>query len=114
MTTCVDNRYGEVMVIQVVAPRTSHRVRGNATLDADVDLSYWSSRKGGSVADGAVASSLIDEPAPQDANGRYTIVASTEAARPLNAPTEGGVARMAWGWETASTTRAAATRSTPI
>jgi len=113
MTTCVDNRYGEAMVIQVKAPRTPHRFRGNATLDADVDLRYWSSRKGRSVADGAVASCLFDEPAPQDANGRYTIVASTEAARPLNARTEGGVAWMACGWETASTTRTAATSSTP-
>ena len=40
---------------------------------------------------------LFDEQVPQDANGLYTVVVSTEAARPGNARAECGVAWMPWG-----------------
>lgn len=97
MTTYVDNRYGDALVIQAKAPRTPRTTKGNAILNADVDLRYWSICKGRSIHDGAADACLFDEQVPQDANGRYTIVVSTPAARPANARAECGVAWMPWG-----------------
>ncbi|MBK6558171.1 MAG: hypothetical protein IPG16_13515 [Comamonadaceae bacterium] len=97
MTTYVDNRYGDALVIQAKAPRTPRTVKGAAVLDANVDLRYWSICKGRSIHDGAVDACLFDEQVPRDANGRYTVVVSTPAARPANARTECGVAWMPWG-----------------
>jgi len=97
MSTYVDNRYGDVLVLQGKAPRTPRTLQGSAVLDSNVDMRYWSYCKARSIADGAADSCLLDEQVPQDANGRYTLVVSTEAARPSNARAECGVAWMAWG-----------------
>lgn len=97
MTTYVDNRYGDALVIQAKAPRTPRTLKGSAVLDAKVDLRYWSICKGRSIHDGAVDACLHDEQVPQDANGRYTIVISSSDARPANARAECGVAWMPWG-----------------
>ena len=97
VSTYVDNRYGDALVIQAKAPRTPHTLGGNAVMDDQVDLRYWSICKGRSIADGATDSCLFDEQVPKDTKGRYTIVVSTPEARPSNAKTECGVAWMAWG-----------------
>ena len=97
MSAYVDNRYGDALVVQGKAPRTPRTLRGNKQFDANVDMRYWSYCKARSIADGAADSCLVDEQVPQDANGRYTIVVSTEAARPSNARAECGVAWMPWG-----------------
>jgi len=97
MSAPVDNRYGDALVLQGKAPRTPRTLKGNATMDAAVDMRYWSVCKNRSVADGATDACLIDEQVPQDAAGKYTIVVSTEAMRPGNARAECGVAWMPWG-----------------
>lgn len=97
MTTYVDNRYGDALVIQGKAPRTPRTLMGNARMDANVDLRYWSFCKARSIADGAADACLFDEQVPQDKNARYTIVVSTPEARPVNAIAKCGVAWMAWG-----------------
>lgn len=97
MTTYVDNRYGDTMVIQGKAPRTPNTLKGNATMNASVDLRYWSFCKARSIADGAADACLFDEQVPQDANARYTIVVSTPETRPANATEQCGVAWMPWG-----------------
>jgi len=97
MSASVDNRYGDVLVMRGQAPRTPRTQKGAATMDANVDLRYWSVCKYRSVADGAVDSCIYDEQAPVDGAGRTTIVVSTPAARPSNARTECGVAWMDWG-----------------
>jgi hypothetical protein len=97
MTTYVDKRYGDALVIQARAPRTPRTAKGNAVLEPQVDLRYWSFCKGRSIADGAADACLYDEQVPQDANGRYTIVVSAPEARPANARSECGVAWMPWG-----------------
>ncbi|MCX7167484.1 MAG: hypothetical protein NTV11_14580 [Rhodocyclales bacterium] len=97
MSTYVDNRYGDALVMRGKAPRAPRTLKGAAVMDADVDLRYWSVCKYRSVADGAVDSCLYDEQVPLDAQGRYTIVVSTPAARPSNARADCGVAWMDWG-----------------
>jgi hypothetical protein len=97
MTTYVDNRYGDALVMRGQAPRTPRTRNGEPTMDANVDLRYWSVCKYRSIADGAVDSCVYDEQVPTDAGGRYTIVVSTLAARPSNARAECGVAWMDWG-----------------
>jgi hypothetical protein len=97
MSGYVDNRYGDAMVIQGKAPRTPRTFKGNATMDANVDLRYWSFCKARSIADGAADACLFDEQVPQDANARYTIVVSTPETRPANATEQCGVAWMPWG-----------------
>ena len=97
MSTYVDKRYGDVLVLQGKAPRTPRTLQGNAVLNANVDMRYWSYCKARSIADGAADACLLDEQVPQDTNGRYTIAVSTEAARPGNARAECGVAWMPWG-----------------
>jgi hypothetical protein len=97
MSAYVDNRYGDALVVQGKAPRTPRTLQGNAVLDANVDMRYWSYCKARSIADGAADACLFDEQVPQDASGRYTLVVSTEAARPSNARAECGVAWMSWG-----------------
>ena len=97
MTTYVDNRYGDALVMRGKAPRTPHTFMADATMASDVDMRYWSFCKGRSIADGAVDSCVFDEQVPQDAAGHYTVVMSSEAARPSNARAECGVAWMNWG-----------------
>jgi len=97
MTTYVDNRYGDAMVIQGKAPRTPRTLKGNTTMNANVDLRYWSFCKARSIADGAADSCLFDEQVPQTADSRYTIVVSTPETRPANATAKCGVAWMPWG-----------------
>ncbi|HSI49432.1 MAG TPA: hypothetical protein VLA61_14250 [Ideonella sp.] len=97
MSAYVDDRYGELLVIQGKAPRTPHTLQGNPVMDANVDLRYWSFCKGRSIHDGAVDACLMDEQVPQDANQRYTLVVSTPANRPANARAECGVAWLPWG-----------------
>ena len=97
MTTYVDKRYGDALVIQGKAPRTPRTVKGAAVLNADVDLRYWSICKGRSIHDGAVDACLFDEQVPQDGAGRYTVLVSAPESRPANARAECGVAWMPWG-----------------
>lgn len=97
MTTYVDNRFGDVLVIRGKAPRTPRTLHGEDVMATDIDMRYWSFCKGRSIADGATDSCLMDEQVPLDADGRYTIVVSPEASRPANARPECGVAWMAWG-----------------
>ncbi len=97
MTTYVDKRYGDALVIQGRAPRTPLTVKGAAALDADVDLRYWSICKGRSIHDGAADACLFDEQVPRDGAGRYTVLVSAPEVRPANARAECGVAWMPWG-----------------
>ena len=97
MSTYVDKRYGETLVVRGQAPRTPRTHKGAATMDANVDLRYGSVCKYRSIADGAVDPCVYDEQVPADAAGRYAIVVSTPTARPSNARTECGVAWMDWG-----------------
>lgn len=97
MTAYVDNRYGDALVMQGRMPRTPNTAGGQPVMDGNVDLRFWSICKGRSIADGAVDACLFDEQVPLDANRRYTIVVSTEAARPANARAACGVAWMPWG-----------------
>lgn len=97
MSTYVDNRYGELLVLQAKAPRTPHTVQGNPEMARDVDLRYWSYCKGRSIADGAADACLYDEQIAQDAQGRYTLVLSPPELRPANARAECGVSWMPWG-----------------
>lgn len=97
MTTYVDKRYGDVLVLQAKAPRTPHTVQGAAVMDKDVDMRYWSYCKGRSIFDGAADNCLHDEQFTLDAQGRYTLALSTPEMRPANARTECGVTWMPWG-----------------
>ncbi|MGQ0708348.1 MAG: hypothetical protein ACT4NV_01210 [Rhodoferax sp.] len=97
MSTYVDRRYGEALVVQAKAPRTPRTVQGSAVMDQDVDMRYWSYCKGRSIADGAVDACLYDEQIVQDAQGRYTLVMTTPEQRPANARAECGVSWMPWG-----------------
>jgi hypothetical protein len=97
MTTYVDNRYGDLVVLRGQAPRTPRTFKGAAKMDADVDMRYWSVCKYRSLADGAVDSCVYDEQVPLDDKHRYTIVVSKPEDRPNNAKAECGVAWIEWG-----------------
>ena len=97
MSSYVDNRYGDALVVRGKAPRTPRTWKGNPTMNDEVDLRYWSLCKYRSIADGAADDCVYDEQAPLDAHNRYTIVVSTPEVRPANARPECGVAWMNWG-----------------
>ncbi|MBF7731682.1 hypothetical protein [Pseudomonas sp. N040] len=96
MSTYVDNRIGDVLVLQAKAPTTPHTRSGETTMQA-AQLRYWSLCKYRSLSDTAVDGCLYDEQVPVDAAGDYTIVVSTAAQRPANARAECGVAWLDWG-----------------
>lgn len=97
MSSYVDRRHGELLVLQGRAPRTPRTGQGQATMAADAELRYWSLCKNRSLADTAVDACLYDEQVPVDRAQRYTIVVSTVADRPANARAECGVAWLDWG-----------------
>lgn len=97
MSTYVDKRYGDALVLRAKAPRTPRTQGGAATMDANIDLRYWSLCKYRSLADGAVDACLYDEQVPLDDQGRFTIVVSSAATRPANARKDCGVAWLDWG-----------------
>lgn len=91
MSTYIDNRFGDALVLQAKAPSTPRTHSGEKTMQA-AQLRYWSVCKYRSLSDTAVDTCLYDEQVPTDAAGNYTIVLSSAAKRPANARTECGVA----------------------
>ncbi len=96
MSSYIDNRFGEVLVLHAKAPSTPHTHAGQATMQP-AQLRYWSLCKYRSLSDTAVDGCLYDEQVPTDAAGDYTIVVSTAANRPDNASRACGVAWLDWG-----------------
>lgn len=96
MSTYIDNRFGDALVLHAKAPSTPRTHSGDKTMQA-AELRYWSLCKYRSLSDTAVDACLYDEQVPSDAQGAYTIVVSTAAKRPANARAECGVAWMDWG-----------------
>lgn len=91
MSTYIDNRFGDLLVLRAKAPSTPRTHGGEKTMQA-AQLRYWSLCKYRSLSDTAVDACLYDEQVPTDAAGNYQIVVSTAAKRPANARTECGVA----------------------
>lgn len=96
MAMYVDNRLGQVLVLEGKAPRTPRTRMGEKTMEA-ADLRYWSVCKYRSLANASVDSCLYDEQVPQDKNQHFVIAISDAADRPSNARSECGVAWMPWG-----------------
>lgn len=96
ISTYIDNRFGDVLVLHAKAPTTPHTYAGESTMTAG-QLRYWSVCKYRSLSDTAVDGCLYDEQVPVDAKGDYTLVVSTAAQRPQNARNECGVAWLDWG-----------------
>lgn len=96
MSTYIDKRFGDVLVLQAKAPTTPQTLAGSAVMQS-AQLRYWSLCKYRSLSDTAVDSCLYDEQVPTDKAGEYTIVISSAAKRPINAKAECGVAWMDWG-----------------
>ncbi len=96
MSTYIDRRHGEVLVLEAKAPTTPRTRGGQAVMEA-AQLRYWSVCKNRSLADTAVDACLYDEQVPLDGERRYTIVVSKAADRPANARAECGVAWLDWG-----------------
>ena len=101
----VDNAYtfalasrglGNVLVLEGRAPRTPRTRAGADTMDADVDVRYWSVCEN-EVASQRVIDCAYDEQVPLDKDDRYTIVISTPDDRPANARAECGVTWLRWG-----------------
>ncbi|RQO59807.1 hypothetical protein DBR47_10530 [Paucibacter sp. KBW04] len=97
MTTYLDDRYGQTLLLRGKAPRTAVTWRGGPKMTGELDMRYWSLCKGRSIADGAVDACLFDEQVPLNEQGRYNIVVSSPAHRPANARAECGVAWLPWG-----------------
>lgn len=96
MSTYIDNRFGDVLVLHAKAATTPKTHDGETTMAAG-QLRYWSVCKYRSLSDTAVDSCVHDEQVPTDAQGDYTIVVSSADKRPANARPECGVAWMDWG-----------------
>jgi hypothetical protein len=96
MAMYVDNRIGQVLVLEGKAPTTPRTQMGEKIMQA-ADLRYWSVCKYRSLADSAVDACLYDEQVPQDRNGRFIIALSAPGDRPGNARPDCGVAWMPWG-----------------
>jgi hypothetical protein len=96
MSAFVDNRYGDALVIRGLAPRTP-RTAMAPTMDADIDLRYWSVCKYRSAADGAVEECAHDEQIPLDGSNHYIIAITTPQSRPDNARSACGVTWLRWG-----------------
>jgi len=96
MAMYVDNRLGQVLVLEGKAPKTPRTRMGEKTMDS-ADLRYWSVCKYRSLADAAVDSCLYDEQVPQGKDGKFIIAISADTDRPGNARPECGVAWMPWG-----------------
>ncbi len=96
MSTYIDNRFGDALVLHGKAPTTPRTHSGDKTMQV-AQLRYWSLCKYRSLSDTAVDGCLYDEQVPTDATGDYTIVVSTAAQRPANAREECGVAWLDWG-----------------
>lgn len=100
--TDIDRRLGpdadgrNVLVIRGRMPRTPRTWNGNAVMDGDVDLRYWSLCSMTALPLGVTTASLFDEQVPLDGGRRYTIVVSTAADRPRTATREHGVAWLCW------------------
>ncbi|GGC86717.1 hypothetical protein GCM10011396_37540 [Undibacterium terreum] len=96
MSAYIDQRLGQVLVIQAKAPATPHTYHNTVVMQA-AQLRYWSLCKYRSLADTAVDSCLYDEQVPVDKDGYYTIAVSTAGNRPSNANEACGVAWLDWG-----------------
>lgn len=96
MTTYIDKRFGDVLVLHAKAPTTPRTLAGTAVMQP-AQLRYWSICKYRSLSDTAVESCLYDEQVPTDKAGEYSIVISSVDKRPANAKAECGVAWMDWG-----------------
>ena len=96
MVSYVDNRLGDELVIQGLAPTTPKTLEANPVMHHG-QLRYWSVCKYRSIYDTAVDYCLFDEQVPLKTNGEYTIVFSTPELRPANAKPECGVAWRPWG-----------------
>jgi hypothetical protein len=96
MSSYVDARFGDVLVLRGKAPTTPRTMAGTAVMEP-ADLRYWSICKYRSLADTAVDDCLFDEQVPRAGDGQYTIVVSHPAKRPANARAECGVAWLPWG-----------------
>lgn len=96
MSSYVDTRLGDTLVLQARAPSTPRTLGGAAAMGAG-QLRYWSVCKYRSLYDTAMDSCAYDEQVPLDAQGNYTLVFSTPDMRPGNAREECGVAWRPWG-----------------
>ncbi|UUY05941.1 hypothetical protein LRS13_10610 [Svornostia abyssi] len=98
----VDRRLGpapdgrNVLVVQGSMPRTPRTWHGDAIMDDRAELRYWSLSSMTAVPIGVTTRTLFDEQVPVDEAGRYTIVVSTPADRPVNATWDRGVAWLPW------------------
>ncbi|HWH46034.1 MAG TPA: hypothetical protein VNT32_15035 [Thermoleophilaceae bacterium] len=101
----VDNAYtfalanrgiAPVLVLTGRAPTTPRTRAGALTMDADVQVRYWSLCEN-ELASQRVIECIFDEDVAQDDEGHFTVVVSTPADRPANARPECGVNWLPWG-----------------
>lgn len=88
---------GNVVVIRGKAPTTPDTVAGDSPAQAGNDMRYWSMCTNEYRKPYPVTDCAYDSQVPLDANGYYTIVASTPADRPATATTANGVTWLDWG-----------------
>lgn len=96
MSTFVDRRFGEVLVLRGKAP-TTPKTREGTTVMQPGQLRYWSICKYRSFADTAAGDCVYDEQVPVDTNGNFVIALSNAAVKPVNATAACGVAWLDWG-----------------
>jgi hypothetical protein len=96
MSMYVDNRFGDLLVLQGKAPTTPHTLKGDPVMET-AQLRYWSLCKYRSVNNTQTDHCVFDQEVPVDAEGNYTLVVSTAAQRPANAQDGCGVAWLDWG-----------------
>jgi len=88
---------GKVVVIRGKAPTTPDTLAGDSPAEAGNQARYWSMCTDEYRKPYPVNECVFDSQVPLDANGYFTIVASTPADRPATADTAHGVAWLDWG-----------------
>ncbi len=91
LSTWIDRKLGEVLVLRGKKPKTPTTYFGDPTLDtSDAQLLYFSWTTQESLRTWRAADSVFDEEIPVDQDGYYTIVISRPSYRPKNARFECG------------------------
>jgi hypothetical protein len=96
MLSYVDDRFGDVLVLQGKAPITPKTYNGDPIMTL-AQMRYWSVCKYRSLADSTVDSCVYDEQSSIDTAGNFNIVFSTPENRPANAREECGFTWRPWG-----------------